>query len=250
MTEQEVDLKIQVDELRKRVEILLDDHQDFRKVHISRRGPEGGRGIQGETGATGAPADPHEVAAIAAKIAVENLLHVFRYETQTAKFEKLIKEFESEIVALRAAMKFAIIEELKLSNILDEHGNAHSNLKGERGEDSHVQGPRGDSVTGPAGRAGTNGRDAKIAVGSVTSGETASATLREENGVQVLDFVLPRGERGSAGRDGADSQVPGPKGDSVTGERGPEGLPGLPCADFDKAQAITMILDLKKRGAI
>jgi len=238
------------DALQSVVSKMVFEVAEHRTVHLSRRGAEGGRGIQGETGAVGPSADPQEVAAIAAKIAVENLLHVFRYETQTAKFENLIKEHESEIVALRAAMKFAIIEELKLGGVLDEQGHAHSNLKGERGEDSHVQGPRGDSVTGPVGRAGTNGRDAKIAVGSVTSGETASATLREENGVQVLDFVLPRGERGSAGRDGADSQVPGPKGESIVGERGPEGLPGLPCADFDKAQAITMILDLKKRGAI
>ncbi len=174
--------------LEKQLDSFAADHHDFRKAHISRKGPEGGRGERGETGATGPSANPQEVAKIAAEIAVETVKKAFRYETQTAKFETLIKEFESEIAALRAALKFAIIEELKLGNILDEQGNAHPNLKGERGEDSHVQGPRGDSVTGPVGRAGADGK-----------------SVSKEEVVQLIRQILdenPEKFRGLTGKDG------------------------------------------------
>jgi hypothetical protein len=58
----------------------------------------------------------------------------------------------------------------------------------------------GDSVTGPAGKDGVDGKSAKISIGSVSVGGTASVSLREEGGVQILDFVLPRGEWSGAFR--------------------------------------------------
>ena len=82
--------------------------------------------------------------------------------------------------------------------------------QGVPGKDSTIPGPPGppgQSIVGPAGK---NGRDVKIAVGSVIVGETASVSLREKDGVQFLDFTLPRGEQGATGR----------------GEQGPQGIPG------------------------
>src|SRR5947208_11090999 len=82
--------------------------------------------------------------------------------------------------------------------------------QGVPGKDSLVQGPQGvpgKSIVGPVGK---DGRDVKIAVGSVIVGETASVSLREKDGVQFLDFTLPRGEQGATGR----------------GEQGPQGIPG------------------------
>src|SRR6266566_8100353 len=89
--------------------------------------------------------------------------------------------------------------------------------KGDRGEDSTIPGPPGppgedSTIPGPpgppgqstVGPAGKNGRDVKIAVGSVSVGETASVSLREKDGMQFLDFVLPRGEQGPQGVAGKD----------------------------------------------
>ncbi|SRR6266699_1239125 len=72
-------------------------------------------------------------------------------------------------------------------------------VDGKDGKDGR-NGVDGKSIVGPA------GKDAKLSLGSVTSGETASATLREVDGVQVLSLVLPRGEKG------ADSTVQGLQG--------------------------------------
>jgi hypothetical protein len=226
--------------LEQRVESFAGEHAEFRVSHNSRRGVEGRPGPRGETGATGPSADPKQVAEIAAEIVKK----AFRYETQIAKCESLLKEFEAEIIAVKTALRWAVIEELKASGVIDAEGHA---VSGPAGKDSQVSGPKGDkgdTVTGPSGSNGRNGRDAKIAVGSVTSGDKVFVTLRDVDGFQVLDFILPRGERG------ADSTVPGPKGDS--GERGEIGfgVPGLPAPPVDKNMVLNLIMDLKKRGAI
>jgi len=220
---QEVDLQTQVAELRKRVESLLDDHQDFRKVHVSRRGAEGGRGERGETGATGPSANPQEVAKIAAEAAAETVKKAFRYETQSAKFETLIKEFESEIAALRAALKFAIIEELQLSGFVDSEGRA---VPGPAGADSQVPGPRGEKGdkgdTGPAGKDGVDGRDG-------------------QDGKSIV------GPQGPAGKD---STIQGPRGERGESIIGPEGLQGLPGSGLSKTEVVELVRDLKRRGSI
>jgi hypothetical protein len=146
-----------------------------------------------------------------------------------------------------ASLSQAIIGELIRSGAIDEDGKSIPGAAGRDGLDSTVAGPKGDS--GLAGRDGIDGksivgpagRDAKISIGSVTAGEEASATLREENGVQILDIVLPRGERG------ADSTVAGSQG--PRGEIGPEGLRGYSGDNgFTREQVIELILDMKARG--
>lgn len=119
-------------------------------------------------------------------------------------------------------------------------------LKGDRGEPG-LKGDRG--ITGAPGQDGKHGRDGRDAavpefiIGSVVSGNTAKAELRrDENGVYVLNLVLPRGEqgpkgdmgpigfRGHDGKDGLDSMVPGPQGEKgeigLTGVAGPIGPQG------------------------
>ncbi len=233
----------EVQTVEQRLAALEQEHVEFKKVHVSRRGVQGVQGERGETGATGPSADPKAVAEIAANLVQKAL----RYETQVSKFENLIKEFESEIVALRAALKFAIIEELQLSGFVDSEGRA---VPGPAGADSQVPGPKGDSIAGRDGVdgiPGRDGRDATITVGSVTTGSEASVIVREDNGVQVLDFVLPRGERGPAG---ADSKIPGPRGERGESGIGPEGLPGLPGEGLGKTEVIELVRDLKRRGTI
>ena len=70
-----------------------------------------------------------------------------------------------------------------------------SNLKGERGEQG-VQGEKGDK--GETGDTVPN----TLTIGSVVSGDTASATITGIAPNQVLDLVLPKGEKGEKGEDG------------------------------------------------
>jgi hypothetical protein len=56
-----------------------------------------------------------------------------------------------------------------------------------------------------------------LSVGTVTSGATASATITGTSPSQVLNLVLPKGDKGDKG----DTGQQGPKGD--TGDTGPQG---------------------------
>ena len=81
---------------------------------------------------------------------------------------------------------------------------------GERGP----AGPRGEP--GPAGPMGAM---PTVEIGRVITGETAQVTACETETGVALDFIIPAGSQGAAGRTGA-------KGD--TGERGPQGEKGEP----------------------
>ena len=63
---------------------------------------------------------------------------------------------------------------------------------------------------------GKQGEAATIAVGSVSTGETASVINSGTDSDAILDFVLPRGEQGLRGEQGEK----GEKGDSATIEVG------------------------------
>jgi hypothetical protein len=65
------------------------------------------------------------------------------------------------------------------------------------GRDSTVAGP-----TGPKGDCGRTGDTPSISIGQVVTGEQASVILGGTKEEPVLNFVLPRGERGFAGQPG------------------------------------------------
>lgn len=65
------------------------------------------------------------------------------------------------------------------------------------GRDSTVAGP-----TGPKGDCGRTGDIPSISIGQVVTGEVASVILGGTKEEPVLNFVLPRGERGFAGQPG------------------------------------------------
>lgn len=65
--------------------------------------------------------------------------------------------------------------------------------------------PKGDPGTpGADGHDGQDGAAATIAVGSVTSGQTASVVNSGTSSAAVFDFVLPKGDPGTPGQDGSD----------------------------------------------
>jgi len=68
---------------------------------------------------------------------------------------------------------------------------------GQPGRDSLVAGP-----TGPKGDCGRTGDTPSISIGQVITGEQASVILGGSKEEPVLNFVLPRGERGFAGQPG------------------------------------------------
>jgi len=86
------------------------------------------------------------------------------------------------------------------------------------------QGPQGQTgatgATGPAGPANT------LAIGNVTSGQTASATITGTSPNQTLNLVLPQGPAGPQGQTGATGPA-GPQGQTgATGATGPQGQTG------------------------
>lgn len=68
---------------------------------------------------------------------------------------------------------------------------------GQAGRDSNVAGP-----TGPKGDAGKTGELPILTIGQVVTGEQASVILGGTREEPILNFVLPRGERGFAGQVG------------------------------------------------
>lgn len=72
---------------------------------------------------------------------------------------------------------------------------------GQPGRDSMVPGEKGEK--GDTGSVGQPGRTPELSVGSVIVGETASVVLSGGVEKPLLNFVIPRGERGFAGLPGA-----------------------------------------------
>jgi collagen triple helix repeat protein len=198
-------------------------HSEFEKVHVSRRGADGGIGPQGPQGPVGPAADPAQVAAIAAELVKNH----FKHQEQAAKFDRLFKELEdridSALVTVKAGLQWAIIEELKAANVIDGKGNAVPGPQGEPGPEGPQgkpgeKGDKGD--TGPAGKDGADGRDG-------------------QDGKSIT---------GSQGVAGKDSTVPGPQGPK--GEPGPEGPRGLAGEGLSREQVVALVQDMKRRGSI
>lgn len=89
------------------------------------------------------------------------------------------------------------------------------------------QGEKGDQgiqgIQGQKGDKGDVGPAPNLSIGSVTSGQTASATVTGTNPNYQLNLVLPQGPKGDTGSQGPIGQT-GPKGDQ--GETGPQGEKG------------------------
>ena len=90
--------------------------------------------------------------------------------------------------------------------------------KGEKG-DAGPQGDKGDrGDTGPQGDKGEKGDTGPsnvLSIGSVTKGDEANATITGESPNQILNLVLPKGDKGEQGEQGVQG-IQGVKGD--TGE--------------------------------
>lgn len=91
-----------------------------------------------------------------------------------------------------------------LHEINSGFGNLRKRLEELEKIHCRYQGPRGEK-----------GAPAKVSVGRVEVGDTASVKVRPLDGnIYELDFVLPPGKDGRDGRDGVDgvSNIPGPRG--------------------------------------
>lgn len=82
--------------------------------------------------------------------------------------------------------------------------------------------PKGDTGSvGPKGEQGDKGDSNVLSIGTVISGEEASVTITGDSPAQVLNFILPKGDKGEQGAQG----IQGLKGDQ--GEAGPKGEQGV-----------------------
>ncbi len=80
-------------------------------------------------------------------------------------------------------------------------------------------------IQGVAGSTGAAGPANTLSIGTVSSGETAAATITGASPSQTLNLVLPKGDTGSAGVAGATGSV-GPQGPAGSvGATGPQGPP-------------------------
>ena len=102
---------------------------------------------------------------------------------------------------------------------------------GPQGEQG-VQGETG--ATGATGPQGPAGPANVLTIGTVTSGNVASATITGEAPNQVLNLVLEKGDKGETGATGATGDT-GPQGEQ--GIQGPQGDPG---ADAPTITGITI----------
>ncbi len=174
--------------LEQKIDSFAAEHSEFRSVHVSRRGPEGGRGETGPVGPAGATGRAGRDGRDA------DISHVVE-----ASLKRVREEFDAEYTVLSEVVR----HELKTSGVIDENGKAIL-LQGPTrasGADSTVPGPKGD--VGPAGRDGVDGKDGRDGERGLTG---------------------PQGERGEPGKD---SVVLGPKGDrGEVGPEGIQGLPG------------------------
>jgi hypothetical protein len=206
----EVDLKAQVEELRQKIESFAKEHSEFRSVHVSRRGAEGGRGEIGPVGPPGAPGKDADI-----KLAVE------------AAKEAMIEEFGTLHKFLNAEALSEIIDHrLIVAGVIDEDKKAIiiPGPAGKDGVDSSVPGPKGEK-----GDTGSPGRDGRDGI----------------NGKDGRDGAVgPAGPRGEKGEPGV-SNVPGPQ-----GETGPEGPQGVPGAGLSKVEIIALFQDMKRRGSL
>ena len=77
-----------------------------------------------------------------------------------------------------------------------------------------------------------------MTIGSVTSGDTASATITGESPNQVLNLVLPKGDKGDTGAQGEDG-IPG-----TSGQDGADGVsPNISVKVNNATQYILTITD-------
>ena len=95
------------------------------------------------------------------------------------------------------------------------------------------QGPQGPQ--GPVGPAGDVGQFSDLTIGTVTSGDVASAEITGEPPHQVLNLVLPEGPQGPAGEQGQQGPQ-GPAGEQ--GQQGPQGPQG-PAGTLDETVLYT-----------
>ena len=168
-------------------------------------GPQGLRGIQGEKGATG------ERGATGPQGAKGDKGDAFTYADFT----------QEQLAALKGP-------------------KGDTGAKGDTGE----RGPQG--LQGPKGNDGAVGTAATIRVGTVSTGSAGSAASVTNSGTSsevILNFVIPKGDKGDQGQQGEQG---------LQGIQGPQGLPGpqgIPGATGAAGTAATIKIGTVTTGA-
>lgn len=157
--------------------------QQGEKGDPGERGEQGAQGVQGEVGATGAQGE-QGIQGIPGEKGTDGV-------SPTVTIKAVTGGHKVSITDIGGTQSFDVLD----------------GAKGEQG----VQG-----IPGEAGAKGDPGEAATITIGSVTSGTQASVENAGTANAAVLNFVLPKGEKGDTGLQG------------VTGEAGAKGEQGEP----------------------
>lgn len=130
-------------------------------------------------------------------------------------------------------------------------------IKGDKGEQGDrgltgpegPQGPQGnEGQRGPQGVQGNPGPANTLTIGTVQSGDTASASITGVSPNQTLNLTLPKGEKGDKGDTGETGPqgATGPQGEQgIKGDTGEQGLAGFsPTIEINTNTASTYTLDI------
>lgn len=113
------------------------------------------------------------------------------------------------------------------------------NLKGEKGEQG-IQGEKGEQ--------GEKGVPNSLRIGTVEAGETANATITGESPEQLLNLVLPRGEKGENGDDGVGFYYVYDKLIDEIGQLGR--IPNYQIVEYDRVKFVPYSLIVDRYGTV
>lgn len=176
------------------------------------QGPQGIQGIQGEKGIQGEQGPVGPIGNGIEDISIElsagiNSVYIIRLT------DGRTKEF-----VVRNGRGIEKIEKVDTTGLVDTYQITFNDMttttfqikNGEKG-DTGSQGPQGiQGMQGEKGEKGDTGPANTISIGTVSSGTEASATIIGNAPNQILNLVLPKGDKGDTGAIGPQ----GPKGDT------------------------------------
>ena len=180
-------------------------YSDFTEEQLEKlRGPQGIQGPQGEQGIQG----PQGEQGIQGEVGLSNVLIIGTVVKGDEAKATLTGKSPNQVLNLT-------LPKGDKGDKGDKGATGNTGATGPRGPQG-IQGERGvQGNKGDKGDTGATGPSNILTIGTVTSGNIADASITGTSPNQVLNLVLPRGEKGETGSQG------------IQGEVGPQGIPGI-----------------------
>lgn len=194
---------------------IIVEEQDNYTIELNEQGPQGLRGIQGEVGPTGPKGDAATISI--GKVETGDpgtLASVTNIGTLTDSVLDFViprgDEGKAATIVVGSTTTSESGTEANVVNSGDENMailefTIPKGSKGDKG-DTGLQGPQGpqgiQGIQGPQGVKGDIGPSNELSIGTVESGTIPSVTITGNSPSQILNFVLPKGDKGDKGDTG------------------------------------------------